>query len=91
MNQPAQTCTPAIVSLVLGILAWVALPFIGALGAVLAGHMALSEIREIRANRGDISGEGLAVAGLVLGWIQLGIFLLGIAVVMIAIALGKLA
>ena len=88
MNQPVQTCTPAIVSLVLGILAWVALPFIGALGAVITGHMALSEIR---ASRGDIGGEGLAIAGLVLGWIQLGICLLIIALVVGAIAIGLAA
>ena len=64
-----RTSSLAIVSLIFGILAYVFLPFVGALVAVICGHSARSEIR--RAPPGTIEGDGLALAGLILGWIQL--------------------
>ncbi|HVU81097.1 MAG TPA: DUF4190 domain-containing protein [Rhodanobacteraceae bacterium] len=64
-----RTSSLAIVSLIFGILAYVFLPFLGALIAVICGHSARSEIR--RAPPGTIDGDGLALAGLILGWIQL--------------------
>ena len=64
-----RTSSLAIVSLIFGILAYVFLPFLGALIAVICGHSARSEIR--RAPPGTIEGDGLALAGLILGWIQL--------------------
>ncbi len=77
MNSPSPALTSlpithgsAIASLILGILAWTFLPFIGAILAVILGHLARSEIR--RAPPGTFSGDSLAVAGLVLGYIQLG-------------------
>lgn len=73
---PARTCTLAIVSLVSGILAWVCLPFVGSLVAVICGHAARSEIRN--ALPGSIEGDGMAVAGLVLGWLQLVLLVVGI-------------
>jgi len=88
MAQPIQTSTAAIVSLIFGILAWLALPLIGAIVAVIAGHMARGEIR---AGRGDLDGDGLAVAGLVLGWIQLVIVMLIIALIVLAIGIGSMA
>jgi hypothetical protein len=74
MNTPARPIsTAAIVSLVFGILSWMLLPFVGAVVAVIAGHMARGEIR--RAN-GAMDGDGLAVGGLVLGWLHLAAMLL---------------
>ena len=70
------TNTAAVVSLVCGILAWSALPVLGSLVAIVAGHGAL---RQIRASGGLESGEGMALAGLVLGWIQIGLLLLAAA------------
>ena len=64
-----RTSSMAIVSLIFGILAYVFLPFVGALIAVICGHSARSEIR--RAPPGSLNGDGLALAGLILGWIQL--------------------
>jgi len=64
-----RTSSLAIVSLIFGILAYVFLPFVGALIAVICGHSARSEIR--RAPPGSLDGDGLALAGLILGWIQL--------------------
>lgn len=63
-----RTSSLAIVSLVFGVLCWFALPVIGALIAVVCGHMARSEIRQ---SRGELDGDGMAVAGLVLGWLHL--------------------
>ena len=60
-----QTSAMAIVSLVLGILGWSMLPFLGSVGAVICGHLARAEIRR---NATTMDGDGLAVAGLVLGW-----------------------
>lgn len=62
---PRQTSAMAIVSLVLGLLGWTLLPFLGSVGAIVCGHMARAEIRRHPAT---VEGDGLAVAGLVLGW-----------------------
>jgi predicted small integral membrane protein len=64
------TSTLAIVSLVFGILTWILIPFIGAIVAIVCGHLARSEIR--RAPAGIIvEGNGMAMAGLVLGYVHL--------------------
>jgi hypothetical protein len=55
--------------LVFGIICWFALPFIGAIVAIVCGHIARGEIR--RAPPGTIEGEGLAIAGLILGYCHL--------------------
>jgi hypothetical protein len=88
MNAPVRTTsTPAIISLVLGILSWIALPFIGAVGAVICGHIARGEIR--RAPPGAIDGDGMAIAGLILGYVHLALFVL--AAMFIFLFLGGLA
>ena len=66
---PARTSSLAVISLVFGILCWVALPFIAAIVAVVCGHSARGEIR--RAPAGTIEGDGMALAGLILGWVHL--------------------
>lgn len=83
-----RTSSLAIVSLVFGILAYIFLPGIGALVAVICGHSARAEIR--RAPPGTVEGDGLALAGLILGWIQIacGIIALGF---LILLALGAIA
>ncbi len=78
MNTPnpvAQTSVMAVASLVAGILAWVMLPVLGPIVAVITGHMARAEIRR---SQGRITGDGLAIGGLVLGYLQLAMVLLGI-------------
>jgi len=69
------TSTLAVVSLVFGILAWCVLPFIGAIVAVICGHLARSEIRHSSPDQRQ-DGDGMAVAGLVLGYAQLALCLL---------------
>ncbi len=76
-----RTSTAAVLSLVFGILCWFVLPFVGALVAVICGHTARSEIR--RAPRGVIEGEGLATAGLILGWLHLALWVIGIVFVLL--------
>jgi hypothetical protein len=81
-----RTSSLAVVSLIFGILAWLppVLPFVGALVAVVCGHAARSEIR--RAPPGSIEGDGMALAGLVLGWIQLVLAIIAIAIFLLFIA-----
>ena len=76
----------AIASLVLGILSWILLPVLGAIGAVICGHMARGEIRR---SRGSLAGDGLAVGGLVLGYLHLILLLVGL--VFVVLFLGGLA
>ena len=81
MTRPQQKDTNAlaIVSLVFGILAWVALPILGNLVAIVCGHIARAQI----ATSPDTQeGAGLALAGLILGY--LGI-LLGILIILLLI------
>ena len=78
MNPIRQTSPLAIASLVSAILGWTLLPFLGALVAIITGHMARSGIR---AANGRLDGDGLAVAGLVLGWTSMALVLVAIVIV----------
>jgi Domain of unknown function (DUF4190) len=72
-----KTSTLAIFSLVAGILGWTLLPWLGSIGAIIAGHMARGEIRR---SAGTIDGDGFAITGLVLGWGSVIVTLVGILV-----------
>ncbi len=65
-----QTSGMAIASLIMGILGWTLLPWLGSVLALIFGYMARNEIRQ-RPN--ELEGDGLAVAGLVLGWLAIGL------------------
>ena len=69
------TSSLAVVSLVFGILAWCVLPFVGAIVAIICGHLARGEIRHSSPDQRQ-DGDGMAVAGLVLGYAQLALCLL---------------
>ena len=86
-NPAPQTSTLAVISLISGIVGWTVLPFIGALVAIICGHLARSEIRN--ALPGSMEGSGMALAGLILGWVQMVLIVL--AVVFIFLFLGGLA
>lgn len=75
----------AIVSLVAGIVCWFVLPFIGAIVAVITGHMAR---REIRDSKGLLTGDGMATAGLALGYVHLVLSVCGLCLGVILIVLG---
>jgi hypothetical protein len=79
MSVPVKTTsTLAVISLVAGILGWTLLPWLGSIGAIITGHMARSEIRR---SAGAIDGNGLAIAGLVLGWGSVIVTILGVLLV----------
>lgn len=80
--------TAAIISLVFGIVSWFVLPFIGAIVAIVAGHMARGEIRR---SDGAIGGKGMATAGLILGYANLGVLLLGCVFFVFIIGLAGLS
>lgn len=80
MNAPRQTSTLAVVSLVSGILGWFLLPWIGSLVAIVTGHLARGEIRR---SPGALDGDGMAVAGLVLGYAMFAMTLIGIVLVVL--------
>ncbi len=87
MNAMTRTTSAmAIISLVSGILGWTVLPFLGSIVAVVCGHMARSEIRRAPDR---LEGDGLAIAGLILGYaaIAMAVF----AVIAIFMFFGGLA
>jgi hypothetical protein len=82
------TSALAIVSVVSGILGWTLMPFLGSIAAVICGHMARAEIRRDP----NIDGDGLAIAGLVLGWVAIALSVLALlAVIFIILFAGGLA
>ena len=62
------------------------LPFLGSIAAVIFGHMARGEIRR---QPDRLEGDGLAVAGLVLGYLSIALAVL--VVVAIFLLFGGLA
>lgn len=77
---PPENNMLAIISLVSGILGWTLLPFLASIAAVICGHLARAEIRR---EPGRYSGDGLAIAGLVLGWLSI-VFWIALAFVFVA-------
>ena len=67
--------TLAIVSLVSAILGFSFLPVIGGIVALITGYMARNETRSIPPKA---SGDGMATAGIIMGWVQLGLLVVGI-------------
>ncbi len=70
-NQPYQTppvkpnSNMAVASLVLGILGWTIAPVLASIAAIVTGHMAKNEIKS---SMGQLGGDGMATAGLVMGY-----------------------
>lgn len=62
---PLPTSTLSLASLMMGIIGWFLLPVVGGIIAVITGHLAKKEIRQ---SGGLLGGDGLATAGLVLGY-----------------------
>ena len=72
----------AVVALVAGICGFTVVPFIGSIVAVITGHMARKQIRQT----GE-GGDGMAVAGLVMGWIVIALTVLGTIAFFLILAL----
>jgi hypothetical protein len=67
--------TLAIVSLVSAILGFSFLPVIGGIVALITGYLARNETRSIPPTA---SGDGMATAGIIMGWVQLGLLVVGV-------------
>jgi type IV pilus assembly protein PilA len=76
------TSGKAIASLVMGVLVFI--PF-SAVAAIILGHLALSEIRK---SAGRLKGQGLATAGLILGYAEIA--LIPVILIIAAIAIPNL-
>jgi len=72
-----KTNTMALVSLIAGILGLTLFPLLGSIAAVITGNIGR---KEIAASNGAETGDGLAMAGLIMGWIGVGLGVLGICV-----------
>jgi len=70
-----KTNSLALISLIAGVVGWTMVPFVASIVAVVTGHMARSQIRQ---SAGREDGDGLAIAGLVLGYVGLALGLIGI-------------
>lgn len=69
-SEQKKTAGIAVASLVLGILGLALLGPLGSIPAVICGHLALSQFKK---NPDGPGGNGLALAGLILGYIQIGL------------------
>lgn len=76
---PAQVpdSSTALISLIAGILGLTFLPVIGSIVALITGYNARREIRESSGTKG---GEGMAQAGIILGWIGVGLTVIGVCI-----------
>jgi hypothetical protein len=74
----------AIVALVLGILGIMACPLILSIPAVIVGNQARTKIREDP----TLEGDGMARAGVILGWIGIGLAVAGVVVAVLALVVG---
>ncbi len=77
---PPPTASPptsglAVGSLIASILGLTLIPTIGSVIGLILGYMARKEIRN---SRGAMQGEGLAKAGIILGWIGVGLAVIGV-------------
>ena len=77
--------TLAIVSLVSALLGFTFLPVVGGMVAIITGYMARNETRSIPPRA---SGDGMATAGIIMGWVQIGLFVVGVCCVLAFIILG---
>ena len=75
-DQPYQTpptkpnSNMAIASMVLGILGWTILPGLASIVSIITGHMAKNEIK---GSKGQLGGDGMATAGLIMGYAGIAI------------------
>lgn len=65
----------ALISLIAGILGFTVFPLIASIVAVWTGYAARKETRSVPPTA---SGDGMATAGIIMGWIQIGLSVVGI-------------
>ena len=76
------TSTLAIVSLASALLGFTFVPIVGGIVALVTGYMARGETRSIPPRA---AGDGMATAGITMGWIQLALLVVGICCVIISL------
>lgn len=54
----------------MGVLGWTLIPMVGGIIAIITGHMAKKDIRQ---SDGLLGGDGIATAGLILGYSNLAV------------------
>ena len=74
------TSTLAIVSLVAGLLGFTFFPIVATIVAIITGYMARQETRSVPPRA---AGDGLATAGIIMGYVQIGLFVIGICCFMV--------
>ncbi len=75
----------ATLSLIAGVLAWLGVFGLGGILAIIFGYVAKNEIRH---SGGRVGGEGMANAGLILGYINVALVALGFCLLAVLLALG---
>jgi hypothetical protein len=83
MTEQVKTAGVAIASLVCGIAGLMCFGPLGAIPAVICGHKAMSRIK---ASGGTLQGEGLALAGLIMGYVSIAFMVVMIPLI-VAIAI----
>ncbi len=78
-----KTVGVAIASMVLGILGFLCLGPLASIPAVICGHIAMSAIKK---DREGLAGDGMAIAGLIMGYIQIALMVVMIPL-LVAIAI----
>lgn len=74
-NNVLPTSTLAIVSMIAGILGFTLAPVVATVVALVTGYMARKETRSIPPTA---SGDGLATAGIIMGYVQIGLIVLSV-------------
>ena len=82
------TANEAIWALVLGIGSFLLCGIFMAIPAIILGNNAK---KKISSSGGQYTGDGLATAGIVLGWIQVGLTILAVVVALMILAAGGFA
>jgi hypothetical protein len=79
------TSTMALVSLISGIVGILFFPFVGGIVAIVTGNMARKETRSFPPTH---SGDGMATAGMVMGWLSLLLWVIVCCLIISAMTLG---
>jgi len=80
-----QNNTMALISLIASILGVTFVPTVGSIVGLILGYMARKQIRE---SGGVQGGEGMAKAGIIIGWIGVALALVGICITIAVLVLG---
>lgn len=78
---PPETSVLAISSLIASVLGLTVLPTVGSIIGLILGYVARREIRESQ----TLTGEGLAKAGIILGWIGVALSLIALFLVTLVV------